>query len=97
MLIALIAGKTAVTDPLATIFLAARIVQSDVHLGSIRYLRSLSRCGSRRLRCRWPSVSSGPFACLWLDADPVTPNPSFQWIRLQNRAMRPQSSLDPRG
>ena len=35
MLIALVAGKSAVTDPLATIFLAARIVQSVIHLSSV--------------------------------------------------------------
>lgn len=35
MLIALVAGKSAVTDPLATTFVAARIVQSVIHLSSI--------------------------------------------------------------
>ena len=35
MLIAVIAGKSSVTDPLAFAFLAARIVQTLIHLGSI--------------------------------------------------------------
>ena len=35
MLIALVAGKSEITDPLAYAFLAARIVQSVVHLGSV--------------------------------------------------------------
>jgi uncharacterized MAPEG superfamily protein len=35
MLIAAVAGKTAVTDPLAYYFLAARVLQSLVHLSSV--------------------------------------------------------------
>lgn len=35
MLIAVVAGKSAVTDPLAYVFLAARIVQSVMHLSSL--------------------------------------------------------------
>ena len=35
MLIAVVAGKAAVTDPLAYALLAARIVQSLIHLGSL--------------------------------------------------------------
>ena len=35
MLIAVVAGKSAITDPLAYVLLAARIFQSLVHLGSI--------------------------------------------------------------
>ncbi len=35
MLIALLAGKSSVTDPLAYFFLCARIVQSVIHLGSL--------------------------------------------------------------
>jgi uncharacterized MAPEG superfamily protein len=35
MLIAAVAGKTAVTDPLAYVFLAARILQSVIHLSSL--------------------------------------------------------------
>jgi uncharacterized MAPEG superfamily protein len=34
MLVAVVAGKSAVTDPLAYYFLGARIVQSLIHLGS---------------------------------------------------------------
>ena len=35
MLVAVIAGRTAVTDPLALVFLAARVLQSLVHLASV--------------------------------------------------------------
>lgn len=35
MLIAVVSGKSAVTDPLAYTLLAARILQSVVHLGSL--------------------------------------------------------------
>ena len=35
MLIAVVAGKSAVTDPLAHVLLAARIVQSLIHLSSL--------------------------------------------------------------
>jgi uncharacterized MAPEG superfamily protein len=38
MLIAVVAGKSAVTDPLAYIFLAARILQSVIHLSSLSAL-----------------------------------------------------------
>lgn len=35
MLVAVVAGRTAVTDPLAPALLAARIVQSSIHLASL--------------------------------------------------------------
>ena len=35
MLVAEVAGKTAITDPLATVFLFARMAQSLVHLASV--------------------------------------------------------------
>ncbi len=35
MLVAVIAGKSSITDPLAYLLLAARIVQSSIHLASI--------------------------------------------------------------
>jgi len=35
MLVAMVTGRTAVTDPLAFVFLGARIVQSCIHLGSL--------------------------------------------------------------
>lgn len=38
MLVAVLAGKSAVTDPLAYTFLSARILQSAVHLGSVSAL-----------------------------------------------------------
>ena len=38
MVIAVIAGKTAITDPLAYWFLAARILQSLIHLSSVSAL-----------------------------------------------------------
>ncbi len=38
MLVALISGKTELTDPLAWYFLAARIAQSSVHLASLSAL-----------------------------------------------------------
>ena len=38
MLIAAVAGKSAVTDPLAYVFLAARILQSVIHLSSLSAL-----------------------------------------------------------
>ena len=38
MLIAEVAGKSAVTDPLAYVFLAARILQSVIHLSSLSAL-----------------------------------------------------------
>lgn len=38
MLVAIVAGKTAVTDPLAYVFLFARIVQSIIHLSSLSAL-----------------------------------------------------------
>ena len=38
MLIAVVAGKSAVTDPLAYVFLAARILQSVIHLSSLSAL-----------------------------------------------------------
>lgn len=34
MLVAAVSGQTAITDPLAYVFLAARIVQSTIHLAS---------------------------------------------------------------
>lgn len=43
MLIAVIAGKTAVTDPLAYAFLCARIVQSVIHLCSLSPLAVILR------------------------------------------------------
>jgi uncharacterized MAPEG superfamily protein len=38
MLVAVVAGKSAITDPLAFVFLGARIVQSLIHLGSLSAL-----------------------------------------------------------
>jgi hypothetical protein len=35
MLVAAVAGKTAVTDPLAYTLLAARLLQSTIHLASL--------------------------------------------------------------
>lgn len=35
MLIAVVTGRSAITDPLAYVFLAARILQSVTHLGSV--------------------------------------------------------------
>ena len=35
MLVAVVAGKSAITDPLALVFLVARVLQSLVHLGSV--------------------------------------------------------------
>jgi uncharacterized MAPEG superfamily protein len=35
MLVALVAGKTSITDPLAYVFLGARIAQSVIHLSSL--------------------------------------------------------------
>lgn len=35
MLVAVVAGMTAITDPLAYVFLGARIVQSTIHLASL--------------------------------------------------------------
>lgn len=35
MLVAVVAGMTAITDPLAYVFLGARIVQSTIHLSSL--------------------------------------------------------------
>jgi uncharacterized MAPEG superfamily protein len=35
MLVAVLAGKSAITDPLAYVFLGARILQSAIHLGSL--------------------------------------------------------------
>jgi len=35
MIVAVLAGRSAVTDPLAYVFLAARIIQSTVHLVSV--------------------------------------------------------------
>lgn len=35
MLIAVVAGRSAITDPLAYVFLAARILQSVIHLSSL--------------------------------------------------------------
>lgn len=35
MLVALVSGRTAVTDPLAYAFLAARVLQSVIHLASV--------------------------------------------------------------
>ena len=35
MLVAVVAGRSAVTDPLALVFLAARVLQSLVHLSSV--------------------------------------------------------------
>jgi len=35
MLVAMVTGRTAVTDPLALVFLGARIVQSCIHLASL--------------------------------------------------------------
>ncbi len=43
MLIAVVAGKTAVTDPLAYVFLGARIVQSVIHLCSLSPLAVSAR------------------------------------------------------
>jgi len=38
MLIAVVSGKSAITDPLAYVFLAMRIAQSLIHLGSLSAL-----------------------------------------------------------
>jgi len=38
MLVAVLAGKAAITDPLAFIFLGARILQSAIHLSSVSAL-----------------------------------------------------------
>ncbi len=38
MLIAVVSGRSAVTDPLAYVFLATRILQSVIHLGSLSAL-----------------------------------------------------------
>lgn len=38
MLIAVVAGKSAITDPLAYVFLSARILQSVIHLSSLSAL-----------------------------------------------------------
>lgn len=38
MLIAVVSGKTAITDPLAYVFLVARILQSVIHLSSLSTL-----------------------------------------------------------
>lgn len=38
MLIAVVAGRSAVTDPLAYVFLTARILQSAIHLASVTAL-----------------------------------------------------------
>ncbi len=38
MLVAAVAGKTAITDPLAYLFLFARVVQSLIHLSSLSKL-----------------------------------------------------------
>lgn len=38
MLVAVVAGRSAVTDPLAYVFLAARIVQSVIHVSSLSAL-----------------------------------------------------------
>lgn len=38
MLIAVVSGKTAITDPLAYVFLVARILQSVIHLSSLSAL-----------------------------------------------------------
>ena len=38
LLVAVVAGKTAVTDPLAYVFLAARVLQSLIHLASLSRL-----------------------------------------------------------
>jgi uncharacterized MAPEG superfamily protein len=35
MLVAIVTGRTAVTDPLAPVLLAARLVQSSIHLASV--------------------------------------------------------------
>lgn len=35
MLVAVVAGRSAVTDPLAYVFMAARIIQSVIHLSSL--------------------------------------------------------------
>lgn len=35
LLVAVVAGQTAITDPLAPVLLAARIVQSTIHLASV--------------------------------------------------------------
>lgn len=63
MLVAVVAGRSAVTDPLALVFLAARVLQSLVHLSSvsaaavtIRFALFLykSSSPSTRLRGSWP-------------------------------------------
>ena len=38
LLVAVVAGKAAVTDPLACVFLAARVLQSMIHLASLSRL-----------------------------------------------------------
>jgi hypothetical protein len=38
MLIAVVAGRTSITDPLAHLFLSARILQSVIHLSSLSAL-----------------------------------------------------------
>jgi uncharacterized MAPEG superfamily protein len=43
MVLAVIAGKTQVTDPLAYVLLAARIVQSSIHLASTSSLAVMAR------------------------------------------------------
>jgi len=43
MLLAVVAGKSAITDPLALFFLAARVLQSLVHLSSVSALAVTAR------------------------------------------------------
>jgi len=43
MLVAVLAGQTAVTDPLAWVFLAARVLQSVIHLASLSRLAVMLR------------------------------------------------------
>lgn len=43
MLVAVLAGKSQLTDPLATVLLAARIVQSVIHLASVSRFAIMAR------------------------------------------------------
>jgi uncharacterized MAPEG superfamily protein len=45
MLVAVVSGRSAVTDPLAYLFLAARVLQSSVHLASLSVLAVNVRFG----------------------------------------------------
>jgi len=61
MLVAVLAGKSSITDPLAYMFLArASCSQASI---SARYRRRRSRFGSRRLRCKWALACIGRSVC----------------------------------